>query len=48
MENVFKGRCPKPTGWEPSTLCSLHGRIGRAEQVVGAGVLNSLRVRGET
>ena len=28
MAKVFKVRCPKPTGWESPTLCSLHGWMG--------------------
>ena len=28
MMKVFKTRCPKPTGWESPTLCSLHGWMG--------------------
>ena len=28
MTKVFKARCPKLTGWESSTLCSLHGWMG--------------------
>ena len=28
MAKTFKAWCPKPTGWEPSTLCSLHGWMG--------------------
>ena len=28
MAKVFKARCPKPTGWESPTLCSLHGWMG--------------------
>ena len=28
MVKAFKAWCPKPTGWEPPTLCSLHGWIG--------------------
>ena len=43
MEKVFKTRCPKPTGKEPSTLCSLHGRIGRVYQIIGVGVSSSLK-----
>ena len=43
MAKVFKTRCPKPAGKEPSTLCSLHGRIGKVYQIVGAGVSRSLK-----
>ena len=48
MAKVFKARCPKPTGWESPTLCSLHGWMGEVERVVGAGVSKSFKVRGET
>ena len=48
MAKAFEARYPKPTGWEPPTQCSLHGRIGGVEQVVGAGVSKSFEVRGET
>ena len=34
MAKAFKAWCLKPTGWEPPTLCSLHGWIGGVEQVV--------------
>ena len=48
MAKAFKAWCPKPTGWEPPTHCSLHGWIGGVEQVVGAGVSKSFEVQGET
>ena len=48
MMKAFKAWCPKPTGWEPPTQCSLHGWIGEVEKVVGAGVSKSFEVRGET
>ena len=28
MAKAFKVWCPKPTGWESPTLCSLHGWMG--------------------
>ena len=48
MAKLFKARCPKQTGWESPTLCSLHGWMGEVYQVVGAGVSKSFEVRGET
>ena len=38
MAKVFKAQCPKPTGWESPTLCSLHGWMGKVYQAVGARV----------
>ena len=48
MAKVFKARCPKPTGWESPTLCSLQGWMGEVWQVIGAGVSKSFEVQGET
>ena len=48
MAKAFKAWCPKPTGWESLTLCSLHWSMGGVFPVVGAGGSKSFGVRGET
>ena len=48
MEKAFKAWCPKLTGWELPNLVLATWVDGGVEQVVGAGVLKSFEVRGET